>query len=105
MALNLGAFAVMRAMSTRNDEPERASRPWDKGRDGFVLGEGAALSCWSRRRTRWPAARRIYAVAAGAGYTSDAYHIAHGAPDGSGVERAIRYCLDDAGLIPSQVCT
>jgi len=103
MALNLGAFAVMRAMSTRNDEPERASRPWDKGRDGFVLGEGAGVVVLESQAHALARGARIYAVAAGAGYTSDAYHIAHGAPDGAGVERAIRYCLDDAGLSASQV--
>jgi 3-oxoacyl-[acyl-carrier-protein] synthase II len=103
MALNLGAFAVMRAMSTRNDEPERASRPWDKGRDGFVLGEGAGVVVLESQAHALARGARIYAVAAGAGYTSDAYHIAHGAPDGTGVERALRYCLDDAGLSASQV--
>jgi 3-oxoacyl-[acyl-carrier-protein] synthase II len=103
MALNLGAFAVMRAMSTRNDEPERASRPWDKGRDGFVLGEGAGVVVLESQAHALARGARIYAVAAGAGYTSDAFHIAHGAPDGAGVERALRYCLDDAGLSASQV--
>jgi len=81
MALNLGAFAVMRAMSTRNDEPERASRPWDKGRDGFVLGEGAGVVVLESQAHALARGARVYAVAAGAGYTSDAYHIAHGAPD------------------------
>ena len=84
MPLNIGAFAVMRAMSTRNDEPERASRPFDKGRDGFVLGEGAGvlvLESLSHARQR---GATVYAVAAGAGYSSDAYHIAHPAPDGGG---------------------
>jgi 3-oxoacyl-[acyl-carrier-protein] synthase II len=104
MALNLGAFAVMRAMSTsHNNDPERASRPFDKGRDGFVLGEGAGVVVLESREHAVARGARIYAVAAGAGYTSDAFHIAHGSPDGAGVERAIRYCLDDAGLRPSQV--
>jgi len=104
MALNLGAFAVMRAMSmTRNDEPELASRPFDKARDGFVLGEGAGVVVLESEAHAKARGARIYAVAAGAGYTSDAYHIAHGAPDGAGVERAIRYCLKDAGLSASQV--
>jgi 3-oxoacyl-[acyl-carrier-protein] synthase II len=103
MALNLGAFAVMRAMSTRNDEPERASRPFDKGRDGFVLGEGAGVLILESEEHARARGARIYAVAAGAGYTSDGYHISHGSPDGAGVERAIRYCLADADLQPHQI--
>jgi 3-oxoacyl-[acyl-carrier-protein] synthase II len=104
MALNIGAFAAMRAMSTsRNDDPEHASRPFDKGRDGFVLGEGAGIVVLESRAHAQARGARIYAVAAGAGYTSDAYHIAHGAPDGAGVTRAIQYCLADAGLAPSSV--
>jgi 3-oxoacyl-[acyl-carrier-protein] synthase II len=103
MALNIGAFAAMRAMSTRNDEPELASRPFDKGRDGFVLGEGAGVVILESLEHATARGARIYAVAAGAGYTSDGYHISHGAPDGAGVERAIRYCLDDAGLLPEQI--
>jgi 3-oxoacyl-[acyl-carrier-protein] synthase II len=103
MPLNIGAFAVMRAMSTRNDEPERASRPFDKARDGFVLGEGAGvlvLETLSHARARGAA---IYAVAAGAGYSSDAYHIAHPAPDGAGVVAAISRALADARIDPAQV--
>jgi len=103
MALNIAAFAVMRAMSTRNDEPERASRPWDKARDGFVLGEGAAilvLESLSHARER---NATIHAVAAGAGYSSDAYHIAHPAPDGAGVIAAITRGLADAQVDPGQV--
>ncbi len=87
MPLNIAAFAVMRAMSTRNDEPQRASRPWDKARDGFVLGEEPGmlvLESLSHARER---DATVYAVAAGAGYSSDAYHIAHPAPDGAGVSR------------------
>ena len=78
MALNIGAFAVMRAMSTRNDEPERASRPFDKGRDGFVLGEGAGVVILESLEHALARDARIYAVAAGAGYSSDAHHISHG---------------------------
>jgi 3-oxoacyl-[acyl-carrier-protein] synthase II len=103
MPLNIGAFAVMRAMSTRNDDPERASRPFDKGRDGFVLGEGAGmlvLESLSHARRR---GARVYAVAAGAGYSSDAYHIAHPAPDGAGVTAAIGRALADARVDPEQV--
>jgi 3-oxoacyl-[acyl-carrier-protein] synthase II len=103
MPLNIGAFAVMRAMSTRNDEPERASRPFDKARDGFVLGEGAGilvLESLSHARER---GATVYAIAAGAGYSSDAYHIAHPAPDGAGVAAAIRRALADAKVDPAQV--
>ena len=98
MSLNIGAFAVMGAMSTRNDDPQRASRPWDKGRDGFVLGEGAGmleLESLSHARER---GATIHAIAAGAGYSSDAYHISHPAPDGAGVISAIGRALADAGV-------
>jgi len=103
MALNIAAFAVMRAMSTRNDEPERASRPFDKARDGFVLGEGAGmlvLESLSHARRRGAV---VHAVAAGTGYSADAYHIAHPAPDGAGVIAAITRALSDAKVDPSQV--
>jgi len=103
LPLNIGAFAVMRAMSTRNDDPERASRPFDKGRDGFVLGEGAGmlvLESLSHARQR---GAMVYAIAAGAGYSSDAHHIAHPAPDGSGVASAITRALADARVDPTQV--
>ena len=103
MPLNIGAFAVMGAMSTRNDEPQRASRPWDKARDGFVLGEGAGvlvLESLSHARQR---GATIYAIAAGAGYSSDAYHIAHPAPDGSGVIAAITRAIADSGIDPAQL--
>jgi 3-oxoacyl-[acyl-carrier-protein] synthase II len=103
MDLNIAAFAVMRAMSTRNDEPERASRPFDKARDGFVLGEGAGivvLESLSHARRR---GAEVYAIAAGAGYSSDAHHIAHPAPDGAGVVAAITRALADAQVGPGQI--
>jgi 3-oxoacyl-[acyl-carrier-protein] synthase II len=103
MALNVGAFAAMRAMSTRNDEPERASRPFDKGRDGFVLGEGAGVVVLESAAHAQARGARIYAVAAGAGYSADAFHISHGAPDGEGVAFAITAALRDAGVSASQV--
>jgi len=103
MALNISAFAVMRAMSTRNDEPERASRPFDKARDGFVLGEGAGVVILESLEHAQARGARIYAVAAGAGYSADAYHISHGSPDGAGVSFAINAALRDAGVSPSQV--
>jgi 3-oxoacyl-[acyl-carrier-protein] synthase II len=103
MALNVGAFAAMRAMSTRNDEPEIASRPFDKARDGFVLGEGAGIVILESEAHAKARNARIYAVAAGAGYSSDAYHISHGLPDGSGVRFAIDAALKDADVTPAQV--
>jgi 3-oxoacyl-[acyl-carrier-protein] synthase II len=103
MALNIGAFAAMRAMSTRNDEPERASRPFDKGRDGFVLGEGAGVVVLESLEHALAREARIYAVAAGAGYSADAFHISHGLPDGSGVAFAMTSALRDADVSPSQV--
>jgi 3-oxoacyl-[acyl-carrier-protein] synthase II len=101
--LNIAAFAAMRALSTRNDEPERASRPFDRGRDGFVLGEGAGMVVLESAEH---AARRgadVHAVAAGVGYSADAHHIAQPEPDGTGVILAIRRLLADAGLDPEQV--
>jgi len=103
MALNVGAFAVMRAMSTRNEEPERASRPFDKGRDGFVLGEGAGVIILESLEHAQARNARIYAVAAGAGYSSDAHHISHGSPDGEGIRFAIESALRDGEIAPSQV--
>jgi 3-oxoacyl-[acyl-carrier-protein] synthase II len=103
MALNIAAFAVMRAMSTRNDEPERASRPFDKARDGFVLGEGAGVIILESLEHAQARGARIYAVAAGAGYSADAYHISHGSPDGAGVAFAITAALRDGNITPAQV--
>ena len=103
MALNMGAFAAMRAMSTRNDEPDRASRPFDKGRDGFVLGEGAGVVVLESLPHAVARGARIYAVAAGAGYSADAFHISHGSPDGGGVSFAMSAALRDAGVSPAQV--
>jgi 3-oxoacyl-[acyl-carrier-protein] synthase II len=103
MALNIGAFAVMRAMSTRNDEPSRASRPFDKGRDGFVLGEGAGIVVLESLPHALARGAQVYAVAAGAGYSSDAHHITHPAPGGAGGAYSISSALRDAGVSPEQV--
>jgi 3-oxoacyl-[acyl-carrier-protein] synthase II len=103
MQLNIAAFAAMRALSTRNDEPERASRPFDKGRDGFVLGEGAGMVVLESAEHAARRGATVHAVAAGVGYSADAHHIAQPEPDGSGVILAIRRVLADAGLDPEQV--
>ncbi|MEU4535855.1 beta-ketoacyl-ACP synthase II [Streptosporangium sp. NPDC023825] len=96
--LNIGSFAAMRAMSTRNDEPQRASRPWDKGRDGFVLGEGAGILVLESEEHARARGATIYAVAAGVGYSADAHHIAQPEPSGAGIMLAMRRVLEDAGL-------
>ncbi len=103
MELNIGAFAAMRALSLRNDEPERASRPFDKNRDGFVLGEGAGVLVLESEEHAARRGARIYAVAAGAGYSADAHHIAQPDPDGAGAVLAIQRALENAGVRPGQV--
>jgi 3-oxoacyl-[acyl-carrier-protein] synthase II len=101
--LNLAAFAAMRALSTRNDEPERASRPFDKGRDGFVLGEGAGVVVLESADHAARRGARVHAVAAGVGYSADAHHIAQPDPDATGVVLALRRVLADADLDPGQI--
>src|SRR3984957_18578187 len=101
--LNLAAFAAMRAVSTRNEEPQRASRPFDKGRDGFVLGEGAGIVVLESEEHAAARGAAAYAVAAGAGYSADAHHIAQPDPDGTGIRSAMRRALADAGVAPEQV--
>lgn len=101
--LPIAGFASMRAMSTRNDDPERASRPWDKGRDGFVLGEGAGALVLERADHAIARGATIYARLAGAGITSDGYDIVQPHPEGAGAIRAIRKALADAGLTGSDI--
>ncbi|GII65042.1 3-oxoacyl-[acyl-carrier-protein] synthase 2 [Sphaerisporangium krabiense] len=96
--LNIASFAAMRAMSTRNDEPGRASRPWDKDRDGFVLGEGAGIIVLESEEHALARGARVYAVAAGVGYSADAHHIAQPEPTGAGIRSAARRVLEDSGL-------
>ncbi len=103
MELNIAAFAAMRALSLRNDEPERASRPFDKGRDGFVLGEGAGMVVLESESHAASRNARVYAVAAGAGYSADAHHIAQPDPDGAGAVLAIRRALENARVTAAQV--
>ena len=103
MALNMAAFAVMRALSVRNDEPERASRPFDKGRDGFVLGEGAGMLVLESAAHAAARGANVYAVAAGVGYSSDGYHIAHPHPEGAGVILAMQRALASADVAADQI--
>ncbi len=101
--LALGGFSSMRALSTRNDEPERASRPWDKDRDGFVMGEGAGIVMLEELEHAKRRGAPILAEVLGFGMTSDAYHISAPSEDGDGAKRVIRCALDDAGLNPEDV--
>ncbi|MGC5020912.1 beta-ketoacyl-ACP synthase II [Micromonospora sp. DT47] len=96
--LPIAGFSSMRAMSTRNDEPERASRPWDKGRDGFVLGEGAGIVVLERAEHAAARGARVYARLAGAGLTSDGYDIVQPHPEGAGAVRAIAKAIVDADV-------
>jgi 3-oxoacyl-[acyl-carrier-protein] synthase II len=101
--LPVSGFAAMRAMSTRNDEPERASRPYDKARDGFVLGEGAGILVLESEEHARARGAEIYATVAGVGITSDGYHITAPEPQGQHVARAVRMALADAGLSASDI--
>ena len=101
--LHLAAFASMRALSLRNDEPERASRPYDKGRDGFVLGEGAGAVVLESAQHAARRGAEVLAIVAGVGYSADAHHIAQPDPDGAGAMLAIRRALADAGVAADQI--
>jgi 3-oxoacyl-[acyl-carrier-protein] synthase II len=101
--LAVGGFAVMRALSTRNDEPERASRPWDRERDGFVMGEGAGLVVLEEMEAAKKRGARIYAELAGYGLSGDAFHIAAPSDDGDGPARVMKNALRDAEIEPGQV--
>ncbi len=99
--LGIGGFAAARALSTRNDDPATASRPWDKDRDGFVLGEGAGVMVVESYDSAVARGARIYAEIAGFGMSGDAYHMT--APDVDGPKRSMLGALRDAGLNPDQV--
>jgi 3-oxoacyl-[acyl-carrier-protein] synthase II len=101
--LPTAAFANMMAMSRRNDEPARASRPFDRDRDGFVMGEGAGVLILESARHARARGARIYCELAGAGLSADAYHIAAPDPQGHGMARAIRKALADAQLLPEDI--
>ncbi|NES29261.1 beta-ketoacyl-ACP synthase II [Micromonospora terminaliae] len=101
--LPIAGFASMRAMSTRNDDPEKASRPWDKGRDGFVLGEGAGVVVLERADHAAARGARVYARLAGAGITSDAYDIVQPHAEGEGAIRAIAKAVADADVAKTDI--
>ncbi|GIF11692.1 beta-ketoacyl-ACP synthase II [Actinoplanes teichomyceticus] len=101
--LPIAGFASMRAMSTRNDEPERASRPWDRNRDGFVLGEGSGALILERADHAAARGATVYARLAGAGVTSDGYDIVQPDPECAGGIRAMRMALRDAGLTGADI--
>jgi 3-oxoacyl-[acyl-carrier-protein] synthase II len=101
--LPLAGFAAMQALSTRNDEPERASRPYDKGRDGFVLGEGAGVLVLETLEHARARGATVYAEVAGHGITSDAHHMAQPDPVGAGAARAMQQAVRSAGAEPGDV--
>jgi 3-oxoacyl-[acyl-carrier-protein] synthase II len=103
LPVTIGSFAVMRALSCRNDDPERASRPFDKARDGFVLGEGAGAIVLESAGHAAKRGADVRAVAAGVGYSADAYDVAKSAPDGAGSVMAIQRALADAEIGPEHV--
>ena len=99
----MGGFNAMHALSTRNDSPETASRPFDATRDGFVLGEGAGALILEEYEHAKKRGAKIYAEVVGGGMSSDAHHMTAPHPDGIGVERVMLNCLRDAGMSPNQV--
>jgi 3-oxoacyl-[acyl-carrier-protein] synthase II len=101
--LAVGGFAAMRALSTRNDDPATASRPWDLDRDGFVMGEGAGIIVLEEREHALARGASIYCELTGYGMCSDAHHISAPAPDGSGMVRVMQRALRDANLQPAAI--
>ncbi len=101
--LAVGGFGVMKALSTRNDDPVGASRPWDRDRDGFVIAEGAGLVVLEEMEAAKKRGARIYAELAGYGMSGDAYHIAAPSEDGDGPARVMKNCLADAGMNPEEI--
>jgi 3-oxoacyl-[acyl-carrier-protein] synthase II len=101
--MGIGGFAAMRALSTRNDEPQRASRPWDKDRDGFIVGEGAGILVLEELEFARGRGARILAEVVGYGMSADAFHVTAPPDDGDGAFRVMRNAIKDAGRQPSQV--
>ncbi|HEY0808460.1 MAG TPA: beta-ketoacyl-[acyl-carrier-protein] synthase family protein, partial [Pseudonocardiaceae bacterium] len=101
--ITMAGFAQARTMSTRNDDPEHASRPWDVGRDGFVLGEGAGMVVLERAEHAAARGARVYARLAGVGTSADAYHITAPDPEAVGQTRAITAAVRDSGVDPLDI--
>jgi 3-oxoacyl-[acyl-carrier-protein] synthase II len=101
--LGIGGFNVMKALSTRNDDPQGASRPFDKGRDGFVMSEGAGIVILEEYEAAKKRGARIYAEVAGYGLTGDAYHLTAPAPEGEGAARCMKMALKNGRIAPEEV--
>ena len=101
--MGIGGFAAMRALSTRNDEPQRASRPWDRDRDGFVVGEGAGILVLEELEFARRRGANILAEVVGYGMSADAFHVTAPPDDGDGAYRVMRNCMRDAGIAPEQI--
>ena len=101
--LAMGGFCAMKALSTRNEEPERASRPFDAERNGFVMGEGSGVLILESYEHAVKRGARIYAEVSGYGLSADAYHITSPSPDGEGAARSMEMAIQDAGLTPTDV--
>jgi 3-oxoacyl-[acyl-carrier-protein] synthase II len=101
--MSIGGFAAMRALSTRNDEPERASRPWDRDRDGFVVGEGAGILILEELEFARRRGARVLAEIVGYGMSADAFHLTAPSPNGDGAYRVMRNALRDAAIAPERI--
>jgi 3-oxoacyl-[acyl-carrier-protein] synthase II len=101
--LGIAGFTAMKALSTRNDEPEKASRPFDRDRDGFVMGEGSGILVLEEMESAMNRGANIYAEIAGYGLNSDAYHITSPVPDGAGASKCMASALKDGGINPEEV--
>jgi 3-oxoacyl-[acyl-carrier-protein] synthase II len=101
--MGVGGFAAMRALSTRNDDPARASRPFDLDRDGFVIGEGAGILILEELEHARARGAKIYAEMSGYGMSSDAFHITQPSENGDGAVRVMQYAIEDAGIEPREI--